>query len=110
VAVMYAGEIVEEGSVADVFDDPHHPYTKGLLGAMPQYSDDRAQLAVIAGQVPPLQAMPSGCRFHPRCPYALPVCRSEPVQLRGDADRKSRCIRATELSAESSTNVVLRHR
>lgn len=109
VAVMYAGEIVEEGKVVDVFENPHHPYTKGLLGAMPQFSSGRSELAVIAGQVPPLQALPSGCRFHPRCPYALPACQSEPVQLRRDGDRQSRCIRVAELFQSSPVSESLRH-
>jgi len=70
VAVMYAGEILEKGRVNEVFKYPKHPYTKALLGAI---SNDR--LKPIKGSVPELTSLPSGCKFHPRCPLARDVCR-----------------------------------
>jgi oligopeptide transport system ATP-binding protein len=75
VAVMYAGRIVESGPVHDVFARPAHPYTQGLLRSMPQ-SGGKGQLTPIRGSPPSLAGLPSGCPFHPRCPYAESVCES----------------------------------
>ena len=77
VAVMYAGEIVEEAPVDELFSDPRHPYTQGLLRALPHVSGKRRELVPIAGLVPPMQMMPPGCRFAPRCPHALERCWDE---------------------------------
>ena len=77
VAVMYAGEIVEEASVDELFSNPRHPYTQGLLRALPHVSRKRSELVPIAGLVPPAQMMPPGCRFAPRCPHALEQCWDE---------------------------------
>ena len=82
VAVMYAGRVVERGGVADLFDDPQHPYTVGLLGSIPRLSEERDRLLSIEGSVPPPFALPRGCRFHPRCPFTAPVCTSEEPALR----------------------------
>jgi oligopeptide/dipeptide ABC transporter ATP-binding protein len=70
VLVMYAGEIVEQASVGELFARPHHPYTEGLLAAMPTLGEARSRLAVIPGTVPPPTRWPAGCRFHDRCRYA----------------------------------------
>ena len=70
VIVMYGGEIVEEAPVAKIFAAPHHPYTEGLLGAMPRVGQERERLQTIPGTVPPPTAWPDGCRFHDRCMYA----------------------------------------
>ena len=70
VIVMYGGEIVEGAPVAKIFAAPHHPYTEGLLGAMPRVGQERARLQTIPGTVPPPTAWPAGCRFHDRCMYA----------------------------------------
>jgi peptide/nickel transport system ATP-binding protein len=70
VIVMYGGEIVEEAPVDRIFAKPHHPYTEGLLGAMPRVGHERERLQTIPGTVPPPTRWPSGCRFHDRCPYA----------------------------------------
>jgi len=71
VAVMYAGNIVEYGSIFDIFDNPLHPYTKGLLAAIPRLGHE---LYTIKGEIPNLINPPKGCRFHPRCPHAMEIC------------------------------------
>ena len=82
VAVMYAGQIVEEATTDDIFDNPGHPYTQGLLKAIPRIDAASESLAVIPGQVPSPTAWPGGCRFHPRCPFVFDRCRVEPPRLR----------------------------
>ncbi len=75
VAVMYAGRIVEQGSVYDIFDDPRHPYTVGLRRSIPRIDSDRSQrLVPIRGMPPSLAKLPSGCPFRDRCPNAMPIC------------------------------------
>ncbi len=74
VLVQYAGEIVERASVGDLFYDPKHPYTAGLLASIPRLGDDRNRLATIPGTMPSLVDPPTGCRFHPRCPFAEDAC------------------------------------
>src|ERR687884_1312021 len=75
VVVMYAAEVVEQGSVHDIFRRPHMPYTWGLLGSLPRLDADTERLVPIKGQPPPLLHPPRGCRFHPRCPYVMDVCK-----------------------------------
>jgi peptide/nickel transport system ATP-binding protein len=75
VAVMYAGRIVERAPVHALFADPQHPYTIGLLGSIPQLHLTQARLAAIEGQVPTAMSQVPGCRFHPRCPFAVDQCR-----------------------------------
>lgn len=101
--VMYAGEIVEEGDVHELFSHPLHPYTEGLLGAMPEVTDHGDHLKVIPGTVPSLDALPTGCRFSTRCAYATDVC-STPVPLIavGDQDRRVRCHRFAELTLQGA--------
>jgi peptide/nickel transport system ATP-binding protein len=74
---MYAGEIVETAGREDFFREPRHPYTRMLFAALPNLGQREAALATIPGQVPPLHAMPAGCRFAPRCPVAMAVCSQE---------------------------------
>jgi len=75
VAVMYAGRIVEQGKVRDIFKNPLHPYTRGLLEAIPIVGEKEKQLKGIEGFVPDMLNPPSGCRFHPRCPYTMDICK-----------------------------------
>jgi len=77
VIVMYGGEIVEEAPVGELFARSHHPYTEGLLAAMPHVGQERDRLATIPGSVPPPTMWPNGCRFHDRCPYAWERCVAE---------------------------------
>ena len=77
VAVMYAGRIVETGTARDLFDDPQHPYTLGLIGSLPSLGRRAGRLATIPGSVPPPDRFPVGCRFSTRCPFADDRCRRE---------------------------------
>ncbi len=84
VAVMYAGRIVEQASVEELFARPLHPYAQGLLRSRPRPGAPRNEpLATIPGEVPSPRELPPGCRFHPRCPFTEPRCREEEPQLRG---------------------------
>jgi len=81
VVVMYAGRVAEEGTVDEIFTRPHHPYTWGLLGSLPRLDADVERLVQIQGQPPSLLNPPRGCRFHPRCPYVMDVCKSNEPRL-----------------------------
>ena len=97
VAVMYAGEVVEEGSVAEVFAAPRHPYTAALIASTPE--GDAKRLLSIPGRVPQAWAMPAGCRFAPRCDHALAVCsQTEPALDTSAPGRTTRCLRWKELA------------
>jgi len=76
IAVMYAGQVVEERTAADLFAAPQHPYTVGLLGSIPRLHGEQRRLAAIEGQVPSPLRLPAGCRFAPRCPFADARCHS----------------------------------
>ena len=90
VAVMYAGRVVEVGPVADIIHRPQHPYTRGLMGSIPSIVAERENLAQIDGVMPRLDAIPAGCAFHPRCPYAFDRCKRErPELMRADATRSA---------------------
>jgi len=89
VIVMYGGRIVEEAPVQILYDDPQHPYTRGLLDSMPRIDDDSDQkLYTIPGQPPDLQALPSGCSFVPRCEFALERCRTDIPELRSAGEHR----------------------
>lgn len=77
VGVMYAGNIVEFGDVKSIFKNPKHPYTKGLIRAIPKITEETKRLDVIKGIVPNLIYPPPGCRFHPRCDYVMEICKRE---------------------------------
>src|SRR5438477_360141 len=80
VVVMYAAEVAEKGAVGQIFKKPHHPYTWGLMGSLPRLDADVERLVQIQGQPPSLLRPPSGCRFHPRCPYVMSICKQvDPV-------------------------------
>ena len=95
VAVMYAGEIVERASVDELFANPQHPYTVGLLGSIPRLGRQTSHLATIEGMVPNMADPPPGCRFAARCPFAKSTCVAAPPPLASlSAGHWSRCIRA----------------
>ena len=95
VAVMYAGQIVERAPVGEVFARPQHPYTIGLLGALPSLSEKRRRLAAISGMVPAAGARLEGCRFSSRCPFVKEDCRRSPPPLRRFGQvHHTRCLRA----------------
>jgi len=91
VAVMYAGEIVEEAPVDDLFEDPRHPYTWALLASLPSIEDVDARLPAIAGFPPDMVDKPTGCRFLERCPFAEEICADHPELVELGEGRKSRC-------------------
>ena len=93
---MYAGEVVEDGSVEAMLNRPLHPYTAGLLGSLPGRRAPKSRLSSIPGRVPSPRDMPRGCRFGPRCTHAAAVCQ-EPQALRAIDNRQARCARAAEL-------------
>jgi dipeptide transport system ATP-binding protein len=91
VAVMYAGQIMEERPASALFAAPQHPYTQALMAALPERNEGLARLATIAGMVPGLHDRPSGCLFAPRCAYAADACRAQRPQLRPWQDGRVRC-------------------
>lgn len=94
IAVMYAGQIVEEGTTRDVFGSPKHPYTQGLLGTALALDRTAERLQEIAGDLPTFLDLPPGCRFQPRCPVALPVCvEAVPAMNIISAKQMARCVR-----------------
>ena len=94
VVVMYAGEIVEKAKTRELFDDPKHPYTVGLMNSVPDVDEDVERLRTLEGLVPSLYDMPKGCRFAPRCQFACPECEMERIKLLDLEDgRQVRCRR-----------------
>jgi oligopeptide/dipeptide ABC transporter ATP-binding protein len=92
IAVMYLGKIVEIGDAETVSKSPKHPYTQALFSAaLPSHPDERRDEIILAGEVPSPLAPPAGCRFHPRCPFALPRCSSEEPQLLHESGRLVAC-------------------
>ena len=87
IAVMYSGNIVEYATAEDLFKNPRHPYTKGLIGAIPSIEKKNQKLQTIRGMVPNLIYPPSGCRFHPRCDYRMEICHKVKPQLTEITDR-----------------------
>jgi oligopeptide/dipeptide ABC transporter ATP-binding protein len=92
VAVMYAGRLVEQGPVKQIYNTPAHPYTRALLESIPRVGDNRKRLTAIDGQPPDPSAPPPGCAFHPRCPSVMDRCRTEaPPEFRVADAQTSRC-------------------
>ncbi|MGM0714691.1 ABC transporter ATP-binding protein [Brevibacillus parabrevis] len=92
VVVMYAGRVVEEASVYDLFDEPKHPYTKGLIGSVPKIGQKRDRLDSVPGNVPTPNNMPKGCKFAPRCKEAMSICwEQEPAIAGVGENRFCRC-------------------
>jgi oligopeptide/dipeptide ABC transporter ATP-binding protein len=108
VIVMYAGEIVEQASVRSLFAQGHHPYTEGLMAAMPRAGSKRERLAVIPGTVPSPYEWPGGCRFRDRCPYAWERCeREHPPLYEIGAGHLSRCHLAVEPERRATPHLPL---
>ncbi|MGL9748573.1 ABC transporter ATP-binding protein [Enterococcus sp. DIV0170] len=105
VIVMYTGKVVEQGLIREILDKPKHPYTEGLIAAIPNIQDEKGKLSSIEGMVPQLDNMPKGCSFHPRCPYAMAICKEKRPALTTDEDgRKVRCFKySTEEETEVTT-------
>src|SRR5690606_191106 len=91
VAVMYAGQIVEEGPVRDIFHRPAHWYTRALLDSIPTVDRAPSRLPAIPGSPPPVSARPQGCRFHPRCANAQAKCLEPPKTFEVGVDHTTRC-------------------
>jgi peptide/nickel transport system ATP-binding protein len=87
VAIMYAGKIVEYGDAVSIFKNPLHPYTQGLIKAFPSIKGERVRLASIPGQPPDLLHPPPACRFNPRCPYVMDICKKEEPILTQQQDK-----------------------
>jgi peptide/nickel transport system ATP-binding protein len=100
VGVLYAAELVEQAARRELFRQPLHPYTQGLLDSVPQLGDakGRAQLRAIPGQIPALDERPEGCVFRPRCPLAIEICRQRPPLYAAGSGRDSRCHRWEEIA------------
>ena len=93
ILVLYAGKVVEYGSVKEIFNTPKHPYTKGLLSSIPPLEEDVEELNTIEGTVPGPGQMPAGCRFSPRCPYADERCKKEQPGIYEAGGAKVSCFR-----------------
>ena len=87
VAIMYAGQIVESGTVRDVYLNPKHPYTRGLFDSIPKLDDDSTELIPIEGAISNAADLPTGCYFHPRCRYCQDICKVEQPTVKGDAHK-----------------------
>lgn len=105
VVVMYAGQVVEESDVFTLFKEPKHPYTKGLIESTPKVHERNEDLISIRGNVPVPTDMPQGCRFHPRCPYAMEICKKENPKLETINNNQIRCWLYDEEVTQSNENI-----
>ena len=97
VYIMYAGDIVEYGKIEKIFENPNHPYFEKLKSSIPRFDSKKDALDTIVGTVPSLLNPPSGCRFHPRCPYATELCKKETPKLyKIEKDHYAACFKAVE--------------
>ena len=96
---------MEQGLIREILDNPKHPYTEGLIAAIPNINDQKGELSSIDGMVPQLDEMPKGCSFHPRCPYAMAICKEKrPAITTIENNRKVRCFKySTEEETEVTT-------
>ena len=97
VAVVYAGKIIESGTLVDIFDYPTHPYTVGLFGALPKLDGDETRLSPVDGLPPDPTNLPSGCAFWPRCPHATEGCKGAIPNTEITPGHFVRCLYASEL-------------
>lgn len=109
VAIMYAGEIVEQGTRDEIFQHPRHPYTIGLFASIPTLEETASRLQSIKGQMPDPTNLPPGCTFHPRCPYATEACASKTPKMVGVSDTHSvRCLAAEGAVTSAELEEVIR--
>ncbi len=93
VAIMYAGEIIESATLEQLFTNPRHPYTVGLFGSIPNLEEETDRLSPVKGLMPDPTDLPSGCKFHPRCPYAKDICaKQDPNSTEIEAQHKVKCL------------------
>jgi oligopeptide/dipeptide ABC transporter ATP-binding protein len=103
IAVMYAGRIVEQGTVDEIVESPQHPYTKGLLDCRPSLGQRDKSIHPIPGNVPNLAELPNGCSFAPRCEFVQDVCQTGPIPMfEMDAGHLNRCLRTTDYKRDSA--------
>ncbi|GIV79754.1 MAG: hypothetical protein KatS3mg050_4148 [Litorilinea sp.] len=106
IAVLYAGKLIEEADTRTIFKRPQHPYTQYLIQSLPKI-EDKTERVSIPGRPPALDNPPSGCRFHPRCPYAMPICKKEaPPLIESERGHRVACF----LVSEEQENVPERYR
>lgn len=104
VIVMYAGEVIEEAAIVDLFDQPKHPYTKGLLASLPDINEQKEYLSSIPGMVPAPGSMPRGCRFAPRCPMVHDRCTEAPPLVETESGSKVKCWLYDDVQVEVRTS------
>ncbi|OOF67244.1 dipeptide ABC transporter ATP-binding protein [Rodentibacter caecimuris] len=102
IIVMYAGQVVEEGSAVDIFQEPKHPYTQALLRSLPEFSEGKARLQSLTGVVPGRFDRPQGCLLNPRCPYATEYCRMVEPELKQIDQRQVKCHTPLDQNGEPS--------
>lgn len=104
--VMYAGRIIEQGRTREIINDPQHPYTQGLINALPQQTVPGQRLKQIPGNMPGLASIPAGCAFNPRCKYATDLCRSQIPEVVQYGDLKVACHEVQRLQADEDRQEV----